>query len=250
MSTTTDFDRLARAWLDDGPTQLSDRALDAALTDVHLTRQRRALRVPWRFPQMPAPSRAAGVAVLVLVALVAGGAIWYVGQSPDPSPPLTSDSPVPSLGPSPTPAPSVAARVLSWPGNAGSNEPGLYSWDGVNCVTGRNCLVGVLHNHLVTGVRIEIARILEWSISDASATPVTVAGHQGLYLRVSQQLEKWNVDFDGTLVSISLLVETGASGAVAEAQSIIESLAYEEQDTPIGFRLVFTLPSRNWDSPF
>ena len=113
--------------------------------------------------------------------------------------------------------------------------------------------MGVLHNHGSTAgvVRISIDEIAERTISDASATPVTVAGHQGLYVRIDPELEQWNVDFDGTLLSISLSAESSASGAdVAEANSIIESLAYEQQDTPLGFRLVFRLPSSHWDSPF
>jgi hypothetical protein len=67
---TTDFDRLARAWLDDGPTELSDRALDAALAEIHLTRQRRALRAPWRFTSMLVRSRATALAATALVVVV------------------------------------------------------------------------------------------------------------------------------------------------------------------------------------
>lgn len=111
--------------------------------------------------------------------------------------------------------------------------------------------MGVLHNHGSNDVRISIGRIPERTISDVSATPVTVAGHQGLYLRIDPQLEEWNVGFDGTLLSVSLSAESSASQAdVDEAHSIIESLVYEQQDTPLGFRLVFRLPSPGWDSPF
>jgi heat shock protein HslJ len=53
MTDARDFDRLAAAYLADGPTQLADRVLDAALDEVHLTSQRRVTRgVPWRFPIM------------------------------------------------------------------------------------------------------------------------------------------------------------------------------------------------------
>ena len=37
-----EFDRTARAWLDDGPTQMSDRAVLSALEEIHTTRQRRS----------------------------------------------------------------------------------------------------------------------------------------------------------------------------------------------------------------
>ena len=47
------FDRIADAFMADGPTALADRVLDAAFAEVHLTRQRRVLwRVPRRFPNM------------------------------------------------------------------------------------------------------------------------------------------------------------------------------------------------------
>ena len=47
--TENDFDRTARAWLEDGPTVMSDRALHAALDEIHVTRQRRARWPAWRF---------------------------------------------------------------------------------------------------------------------------------------------------------------------------------------------------------
>ena len=36
-----EFDLAARAWLDDGPTRMSDRAVPSALEEIHTTRQRR-----------------------------------------------------------------------------------------------------------------------------------------------------------------------------------------------------------------
>lgn len=98
MNTTRDFDRLARAWLDEGPTELADVALDAALDQVHLTRQRRATRVPWRFHQMPALTRATGIAAVALVTVVGAGAIYLnapggSGGKATPSAAPTADTP-------------------------------------------------------------------------------------------------------------------------------------------------------------
>ena len=42
MTTDRDFDRIAMAWLADGPDELSDRVLDTVVDQIHLTRQRRA----------------------------------------------------------------------------------------------------------------------------------------------------------------------------------------------------------------
>jgi len=79
MNTLNDFDRRAAAWLADGPTELHDRALEAALREIHLTHQRRALRAPWRFRFMPALTRAAGIAALTLVIAVGAGGLVYLG---------------------------------------------------------------------------------------------------------------------------------------------------------------------------
>ncbi len=46
--TENEFDWTARAWLEDGPTRMSDRALLSALEEIHTTRQRRALWPAWR----------------------------------------------------------------------------------------------------------------------------------------------------------------------------------------------------------
>lgn len=109
MSTNSTFDNLARAWLDEGPTQLSDFALDAALDEVHLTRQRRAPRVSWRFPHMPALTRATGIAAVALVAAVGVGGI-YLASNPG------------GVGSEKTPAPTVSATVTP------SLPPGIPGW--------------------------------------------------------------------------------------------------------------------------
>ena len=46
-----DFDRTARLWLEDGPTDMPDRALQAALDEIHVTQQRRAWWPARRFHQ-------------------------------------------------------------------------------------------------------------------------------------------------------------------------------------------------------
>ena len=128
MNTQTNLDRRAAAWLADGPTELSDRVLGAALREVHLTHQRRVLRLPWRFPLMPALSRTATIAVVVLVAAVGAGGLIYLnstgpggfGGRPTPSPTQISTT-APTAGPTategstPSPAPSqVAPGITAW----------------------------------------------------------------------------------------------------------------------------------------
>ena len=75
MSTNADFDRIAEAWLAEGPTELADRLLDAALDEVHLTHQRRRW-APWRnAPMYSLFSTLAGRATIAIViaAVAVGG---------------------------------------------------------------------------------------------------------------------------------------------------------------------------------
>jgi hypothetical protein len=90
----SEFDRTARAWLDDGPTRMSDRAVLSALEKIHTTRQRRASRPAWRATPVGIFARMATAAVLVVaVGLLAvnvaprlpdGSSVG--GPSPSPSP--------------------------------------------------------------------------------------------------------------------------------------------------------------------
>jgi hypothetical protein len=98
-----EFDRAARAWLDDGPTRMSDRALASALEEIHTTRQRRALWPAWRATPVSAFARVATAAALV--ATVGLVAINVVPRPPDgpnvggatPSPTLTQAVDFPDL---------------------------------------------------------------------------------------------------------------------------------------------------------
>jgi hypothetical protein len=104
MSTTDDFERISNAWLADGPTELADRVLDAALEEVHLTHQRRRLAL-WRSTHMSfLSSNMARLAAVVVVAIVAlGGAFYLLGPNrggvggpvatPTPPPPTAAPSP-------------------------------------------------------------------------------------------------------------------------------------------------------------
>ncbi len=73
MTGHIDAERMLDAFLAPEHDQLPDRVVDAALTEIARTPQRRALRVPWRFPLMPQLLRYAVVAV-VAVAIGAGRA--------------------------------------------------------------------------------------------------------------------------------------------------------------------------------
>ena len=111
MTTDRDFDRITMAWLADGPEELPDRVLDAVVDEVHLTRQRHGLRLPWRFPTMTMPARVAAlvaVGALILATLVAVGGAG--GGKPAPSPSQAAVAPAPS--PAPTTLETIGIPVL------------------------------------------------------------------------------------------------------------------------------------------
>lgn len=79
MTTSRDPDRLILAFLDEGPTVLTDRAQDAIRNDVERTNQRAAFG-PWRNLIMSRPLVAAAV---IVVALVGGLAVYSLLRDPD-----------------------------------------------------------------------------------------------------------------------------------------------------------------------
>lgn len=112
------FDRIAEAYLADGPTVLADRVLDAALAEVHLTRQRRTfIRGPWRDPLMNTYAKLA----VAVVAVIAVGLLGLTFLRPDGSGVGVAPSAVPSPTvaptatptPTPTPKPTPTAPPLT-----------------------------------------------------------------------------------------------------------------------------------------
>jgi len=106
MSDDRTIERSARAWLELGPTQAPDRAVEAALRTIDVTPQERDLRIPWRFPTMNPLAR---VAVLLTIAFVAVGAGLYllqpapssVGTPPSPTPAAFTSTPAATQTPAP-----------------------------------------------------------------------------------------------------------------------------------------------------
>ena len=105
MTTDRDFDLIANAWLAAGPDELPGRVIDAVAEEIHVTRQRRARRVPWRFPTMGLSARAS--ALLVVGALVAVVGVAVLGGVGATRPAYPTPAPSTSL---PAAVPSAAAR--------------------------------------------------------------------------------------------------------------------------------------------
>jgi hypothetical protein len=108
MSTQRDPDRLVRAFLDQGPTRLSDRTRNAVLADVHRTRQRTGLRM-WR----PRPIRRASLAIVAAIVLLAAGELGLWLRQPATSTSVGGPSALPSaaIAASPSPAPASAPAL-------------------------------------------------------------------------------------------------------------------------------------------
>jgi hypothetical protein len=104
MTTERDFDRITTAWLAEGPEELPDRVIDAAVDQIHLIRQRRAVRPPWRLPTMTMLARVAAL-VAVGAVFLAGIAVVGIGGA--------RTGPAPTQAPAASPAgvvPSMSTR--------------------------------------------------------------------------------------------------------------------------------------------
>ena len=106
MTASRDTERLIRAFLDDGVTELPERVYDAVRSDIDRTHQRVVIG-PWRTPDMKTFAKVAIAAAAVLVVAVVGynllpsepGTGGTATASPSASPSVAA-SPVPSPPPS------------------------------------------------------------------------------------------------------------------------------------------------------
>jgi hypothetical protein len=98
MNGRIDAERILDAFLAPEADRLPDRVIEAALADIARTPQRRALRVPWRFPTMPTYMKLAAAAALVIA--VGGFALWQL--APPPGGPGS-----PTVGPTATAVPTA-----------------------------------------------------------------------------------------------------------------------------------------------
>src|SRR4029079_11334560 len=112
MTSQRDFDRLLDLYFDDGRDELADRVIDAALETIDHTRQRRAMRVPWRYRTMTMPFRLATAALIG--ALVLGGALLLTGGGSRPSTSVPTATPSGIVGPAWTSTGSMAAGRVNF----------------------------------------------------------------------------------------------------------------------------------------
>ena len=113
MTDDRSLERVARSWLEAGPTEAPDRAVEAALLRIQTLPQERDLRIPWRLPKMTTPARVAAAAVIGVLAI--GGALFVLrpGDSSVGGPGRTpSSTPTPTTSPTPAPTPSPSPVAL------------------------------------------------------------------------------------------------------------------------------------------
>jgi len=103
MTDDRSLERAARSWIEAGPTQAPDRAVEAALLRIESTTQERDLRIPWRLPKMTTPARVAAAAVIGVLAV--GSAMFVLGPRGQPA----IGGPSPSRA---TPSPSSSGPTL------------------------------------------------------------------------------------------------------------------------------------------
>jgi hypothetical protein len=124
MTDDRSLERAARSWLELGPTEAPDHAVDAALLRIQTTAQERdwRLQLSRRNPLMTLPIRLAAAAIAIAVVAVGGILILRpggssVGSNATPSPSVTGSAPAsikPSAAPSASPIDysGVGGRIL------------------------------------------------------------------------------------------------------------------------------------------
>jgi hypothetical protein len=149
MTDDRSIERAARSWLDDGPTQAPDHAVEAALLTIQSTNQERDW-LPWRTRPMTQTLRLlAGAAALAALVVVGGvfilkpGPGTNVGGQPSAAPTVSAPSAsVPTVsGPSASALP-IACSLLSneeadsaaeFPGVGGVTKVVAAAGDGTTC---------------------------------------------------------------------------------------------------------------------
>lgn len=124
MNPRIDTERILDAFLAPEPDRLPDRVIDAALAEIAGTPQRRAVRVPWRFPNMSNVSSTARAVLVGAVLLLATVGATYLVADGKPSA-IPTEAPASSAAPTPSRTTGVPTAV---PTAALTLPPGITGW--------------------------------------------------------------------------------------------------------------------------
>jgi hypothetical protein len=120
MTSARESETLLARWLAEGPTEINDRVVEAALDEIEHVNQRRVLRVPRLLEVFTARQMAVAGAAIVAVILIGGalllravGPLGNVGGNPTMTPPVSAPpTSTPTIAPSPTSNPFPGATSL------------------------------------------------------------------------------------------------------------------------------------------
>ena len=200
MTTPRDLDRLMEAFLEDGPSVMTDRVAEAIWGDVERTQQRAGIGL-WRTPLM---SRYAIAAAIATIALLGGVAIYAaLSQPPNVGPPIESPAPDPSeLG-------AIPAE-LQHP-FLGPAKP-VEGFDAYQIDRGDLSYEGSL---LAFGIGRQVAFYSIPSISDDGDLRLT-SGVDGVCANGDEGTYPWSLSAGGTILTI----EAGTDECAARAQVV------------------------------
>jgi len=115
-------DQFLVAWFEDGPTTMPDRVIDVVADRIGRQRQRRPWRLPWRLPMTTQLKLVAGLAAVLVLAVVGYNLLPKLG--------VGGPGPTPTVAPTPT-APAAATPVPT-------------------CDTAQSCAMGTLKGAIRT----------------------------------------------------------------------------------------------------
>ena len=134
MTDDRSLDRAARSFIEPGPTQAPEAAVERALGIIQNTRQERDLPIPWRFTTMTMATRVAAAAVVGVI--VIGGAALLLRPTTQDGATRPSASASPSASSSASASPSASSSASASPSTgptvvdaSGFAVPFQMSWD-------------------------------------------------------------------------------------------------------------------------
>jgi hypothetical protein len=110
MTEDRSLERAARSWIEAGPTEAPERAVDAALLLIQTTPQERDWHVPWRSRPMTQTTRLLAGSVAVAIALLGGVFVLRFTENHGIGGPSPSNL-TPTASPAPTSSPPVDASL-------------------------------------------------------------------------------------------------------------------------------------------